>query len=1159
MQIFATRVRTLLGTQEVEIDRLCRLIKNCHILNNLKTEWFQQIIQSFRINMGLADRAWGGAEEITKLEHQLTVFISDIVLDPESDEHYIPVNLNEEERFATDPNREVITIEQTTPTVGEAIDSTEDINMQLGRALSAQSSSERQHYRLRADASSLNFEQANAHEQAQVPAQTLQSQHFKFLAMGIEFISAAQTAFNPTKPQNKTGLLQILTSVLSNRENKDSIFSKAQLFFKDSTPMVSMSKSSENRTTLELMLLAVMTMFQQHFSILGDEPPTEEMTYDIASNIICKCATDGTLDYWGAKGRQWIEAQEDLLDDARSAMCELFDGALHLIKYMGHAPGYDMKDYPPNKYIDFDEWQFGVELGEWLEKNPEHHEYDEAQAEFMTLNEKHLAARFRGIVEIGKHILSLMSRIVPDMPFTQDGDEMVDRSKRDWQATQQREFKAFIMGIRDLSFLFEPNLLRAFFNYINRYDYQRTWYQAVCESFEDQYQDSPFHQKVKQMWILSQLDTINLAPLDARSRMPGASLHGQPAPNFGYRMCQSEEYQQWQQHPLSRACGDIIVDVYHAVVDFGVNLGIPLFLEHLSNYRTQSGIQQHLYDRYTRMFMLHVLEQHFGIKVRSEFNRIKTSALKKKALELGTEFLDAASMLLHDFQDYCRRMSRLIPAASDTNNKNGFVFGIGFNGALFKTPNHERIGANEVWLAFSQSTRESGGYLALAFIQFVSHQTDAIFGDAISKIRIDDDTLFRRYKALICRQLAILIKQNYAIPGRECNRQQLANHQSQRRQYEDYLIQLESSSEFNALSFKLKCWIRDLNNWYFLPQDIKVHIAPEMPIEELEVQRASYQLVFDALVGRSLDDTYPEMIPLLEKHWSGNINAMFNQVHPELRSAWEMANIKTQFERYLDDRVSNAKATVNQIRTDWNRNKKSAGKLRTALSKAKGKDIDLKKKEIGARLADADKKTQDDVIRLDKAEQLLIQVRDDRQFYANNLATTPNPLYSEFREWFFRNNAVENCVEPVLARVVGHDRFFSVYISKGVGDCAVQDSSQATPTPLMLGNRYPQSVIHPCNTKCRYNALGHLYVGDMLSRASADRLDRMRRAHNLGEVPDLFTTFESGNYSKMMECFGIFGGSDTSNETRSSTSSTADESSESRKPSHSPRTNKYGL
>ena len=49
----------------------------------------------------------------------------------------------------------------------------------------------------------------------------------------------------------------------------------------------------------------------------------------------------------------------------------------------------------------------------------------------------------------------------------------------------------------------------------------------------------------------------------------------------------------------------------------------------------------------------------------------------------------------------------------------------------------------------------------------------------------------------------------------------------------------------------------------------------------------------------------------------------------------------------------------------------------------------------------------------------------------DTIAKLPPKQYEDFKREFFKDCKVSQCVEPVFARVLGHDRFFScVYIQK---------------------------------------------------------------------------------------------------------------------------------
>lgn len=109
--------------------------------------------------------------------------------------------------------------------------------------------------------------------------------------------------------------------------------------------------------------------------------------------------------------------------------------------------------------------------------------------------------------------------------------------------------------------------------------------------------------------------------------------------------------------------------------------------------------------------------------------------------------------------------------------------------------------------------------------------------------------------------------------------------------------------------------------------------------------------------------------------------------------------------------------------------------------------------------------------------------------------------YEQFRAYFFQKRDVSQCVEPLFAKVLGHDRFFSVFISNKP---AISPLQNQVGSRLQLGNRVPYDVITPCDKNCQHHALGHLYVGDMLCHQSVDHLDHIRQIHGLEGVNDRF-------------------------------------------------------
>ncbi len=155
------------------------------------------------------------------------------------------------------------------------------------------------------------------------------------------------------------------------------------------------------------------------------------------------------------------------------------------------------------------------------------------------------------------------------------------------------------------------------------------------------------------------------------------------------------------------------------------------------------------------------------------------------------------------------------------------------------------------------------------------------------------------------------------------------------------------------------------------------------------------------------------------------------------------------------------------------------------------------------------KATTDVSSKVAQAEQCLVALEQQKQQDENEKQQLPhmrNPVelskqaYERFRSHFFKERGVSQCAEPLFSRVLGHDRFFPVLISKKSGLTNIR--VEATQLPLQLGNSTPQDVIAPCNQRCQPHALGHLYAGDMLGHQSADHLDHARRTHGLGGVLD---------------------------------------------------------
>jgi hypothetical protein len=868
-------------------------------------------------------------------------------------------------------------------------------------------------------------------------------------------------------------------------------------------------KSSEYKALMDLIVCIGMQERPEYF--LGSEHASADERFAIGFRFLQEFALKGPLDRLVSLFKNSIESKE-AVESKRAACLEFIDGITDVIKCI--ASGQD----PLNRYVDSEDIKRVEELRELLEKNRGHREYDQYQREFGSLYKRILSKREQALEEGAKYMRSLITRMVPE-PNTAD----------QWKIRQRQEFENYVLKEYENKDIFEPNHLRSFWEELYRKQYGELFYKIVCENFEIHNKDNLLHQVVYQIWCVSHLDTINEIPQEARSRMPNASIEGTSAPNFGYRMEGSEAYRQWLENSFPRACGDIIMDAFHSTVDLGRNLDIDQFLDRLkaslSGAKSENyGQNPHKYDSFIIPFELFLLEKVFHEPfVRGE-NRTIPKELKKAAKE-ETNLLKQASEALGKLKAFTENMFDLRPGNGKGGEKDllGLVFGIGFNGDLFDSPNHSQRNDNEIWLSFSESGRKSGGYLFLSFLKHIATRRAEkdLEGVAVNVLH-----RFDGYKSLMRHHLGQEIRRAYEVPDFTWDGHMLEYMQKERTRLEGFMSQLEQEIPFKHLNSELKKWISDISNWYHIPSEfISIQIPEKMPIEEYEAQEVARNLLFDALTGCQFSRKYPELMPFSFLHWKQRIGEQINvndpkdvytiqsvknikalparfkdcalaaidqiitQVHPILRSTWQPV-IEKEFHDFIKSKTDGVAEKIRELESRINGIKKSLKNLSKATSKTPS-DVFSKIKEAERDLKEVEQSKQ-------QAEVKLI-----------NCPTKPADLseedYKTFRHKFFEGRNVSQCIEPVLARVLGHDRFFPVFISKKVGKTGIKTENGQR--PFQLGNRIPQDVIAPCNKKCQHHVLGHLYVGDMLSYQSADRLDQIRQTHSQGEVPDRFLIF----------------------------------------------------
>ena len=603
--------------------------------------------------------------------------------------------------------------------------------------------------------------------------------------------------------------------------------------------------------------------------------------------------------------------------------------------------------------------------------------------------------------------------------------------------------------------------------------------------------------------------------------MPASSVDGTYAPNFGYRMKKSAAYGVWITNPLARASGDVIMDAYHSMVDFARSLDISIFLERLDKHLSDSEEalkdivrNPHKYDDIMIDFELFLLERIFhkpfvegdGLTIPSELEKVAGSRQNLFA---------HASKALEDLKQFSNNMLKLRPSIEEIEDNTrplGLVFGIGFNGGLFDSPNPSGRDKDEIWLTFSDSGRNEGGYLLLSFMKYVARMSSP---SLTSSLPSDLNVTFNKYKLLIKQHVGQETQRSYKLDDSHWDSYMLRHVKQKRAKFEGFMSQLEQDISFNYLDSKLQTWIRNASNWYRIPQRVDIKFPEELNPEEHHVQYSARGLLFDAVVGRSFSREYPpELMPHLFSHWKAELlermetnraetvcaierlkdvpadlqneildllDQTVGEVHPELKAVWE-PEIGKQFQKFMKPQVELLEDRINKVK----QNIKGLEKTLKGLSKSRS-TVSTKIEETNESL------------RMAEEEKLTHEV--EMQQLPASAAQLSREQYKQFRTYFFQKRDVSQCVEPLFAKVLAHDRFFSVFISNKPAITPLQNQEGSR---LQLGNRAPYDVITPCDKNCQHHALGHLYVGDMFCHQSVDHLDHIRQIHGLDGVSDQF-------------------------------------------------------
>lgn len=844
--------------------------------------------------------------------------------------------------------------------------------------------------------------------------------------------------------------LQQAVAIIRERSNPASLFAQAQAFVGNTESMMPSVKTSDYRTIQESTVLAGMHFRPEYFKQkIGDEENNLDANYGIGQQLVQEFVQNGPLDQWESLIEQKIKAAAPESDSSKAAL-EMLSGIAAFVRRLGSSNSPDPSQDPLNKYVDPAEIKEAIALREKLDQHSddEDEEYYENDVRLKKLNFQIGEKRTEALKEGAEYLFSLMKRLDPDLAAVKTAADLEAFHAQKYEAKKLQEFKDFILhNYANLDQL-TPDFLSDFWETIERQQYGKIYYQIICESFEDKHKDSLLHRRAQHLWLASQLDTMNQNPKIARSRMPGASFDGTPGPNFGYAMGKSEAYEGWLENPFALSCGDIIVDAFHAIVDFGCSLNIDAFLDRFQQHLSDDKHEQRKYfqkstqyDAYMIPFQLFLLDDVYHTPFISDGIKMISDELTKIA---GKNLLKEARTCLEQFQKFAKKMYTLRPAAEESKkkkNESPLVFGIGFNGRWFGTPDHSRKAKNEIYVAFSDSGRTRGGNLLLMLLKTEARDVSSL---CEAEVRERVSKRGSRYNTLIQHQLREKIKHGY-----------------RRDAFTDFLWQWENYDSYEDFSDEFIEWLKDYSNWYSIPNSVKIKIAPPMPKIEHAAQCIARNLLFDAILGRRFSAHSKQLMPYLFLHWKKEVVELLE--NEEMKSTVEKA---TNLDQLPEITLNKVLLIIDSCVNNVHHNLKAVW-IPSILEKFQPRN-GVSNMQTIAKLA------------------------------------TLN-TYSEWREDYFMNRNVAQCIEPVFTRVLGHDRFFPVFIAREAKSPIFYGQP---PVRLQLGNTIPQDVIEPCDNRCQHHALGHLYTGDMLGYQSADHLDAMRRTHGLGNLPDQLMPFD---------------------------------------------------
>lgn len=904
---------------------------------------------------------------------------------------------------------------------------------------------------------------------------------------------------------DSTKLWQFAWAQLKAHVNSTSMLSQASQLMEHATQSDNPhEKLSEYATMIELLIGIGMIERPQYFTAALQENSSENYL-NVAYKFFKEFISEGVLDSWHMELKNKYSSED--ISDSELALLELIDLIVWYLKFIVSEEAKQPDKHPLNKYTTAQEFAELYSLKDWLTQNKTSTDYQEKCLRYHKLDRKISAGHTKALEEAFKRLSALLKRIAPEIFPSLESSNAQQQIKINRANQEKQAFINYVIDRYDNEDIFESNNLRSFQEKVSRRQFGKIYHKMICEGFLQEFAESITHKKIQQIWALSLLDTIHIHPKEAKTRMPGSSIDGLPAPNFGWKMERSEAYQNWCKNLLVRANADIIMDAFYCAVDFGINLDIEQFIEDFINPSNQQ--ERGFYRHFEYAFKTYFLKKRLGKKYTPRSAENLLAQMRKDAKEDSKAKEELAAVLdyiPYQFTKVCNEIFALRSNNSGNNTGKERVMGIGFNGQQFDSPTH-RLNKDEIWLCFSKAGRTEGGFVLLEFIADIARYSNILNPVLLFDLE-DSDGNFIRYKPLIKLHVKQQLKNTHNpsfLPKKK-------------EQFESFMLQLESEMKFKYLTFELRQWIQHVPHWYRTSPGVRLRISKEVPEQERKVHDFARKLLFDALTLKQFSEHHPNLMPKLFIHWKNFIideisrldsslvetikaennlnklsqdnkiivikiiNQLMQKVHPELRAVWQ-PSIEKKFSALKDKEVKPLQKQLASI------NKK----LKTLTqAELKAKNL-IKAAAISKQVVDEQK----------KADELNAQI----SIWPTSAAELTKEQHTQFKEYFFERVDELQCVEPAFARVIGHDRFFSIFISPKGAQAPLPDSLQPTKS-LKLGNYLPQDAIAPCDAKCQYHALGQLATADLFFCQSADQLDQARRVHEQEEVPDRFMTLK---------------------------------------------------